>query len=290
MKLSGRNTVILGAGRGIGRAIALAFASEGAHLALGARTESEIQAVARECQERKATVVWRKTDVTQPGSVEELARAARQASGPVHTLAYCAGEYGPIGPVAEMDAQALAAWVGSMQVNLYGFLYACRSVLPDMIGHRAGKIIALSGGGATTPLPRLSAYAASKTAVVRLVESLAEELREHNIQVNSIAPGLVDTKLQDAVLQAGEKAGELYGRIRKLRESGAGGISPERAAELAVFLASSDSDGLTGKLISAPHDPWKNWAGQGEPLSRSALYTLRRLDPHTLRPLLDQLK
>jgi NAD(P)-dependent dehydrogenase (short-subunit alcohol dehydrogenase family) len=158
-----------------------------------------------------------------------------------------------------------------------------------MAAQRRGCIVNFSGGGATAPLARFSAYAASKAAVVRLSETLAEECREFNIRVNAIAPGAVDTSLQDAVLAAGERAGDLLERIARLRKSGEGGVPPELAAELTVFLASDASRGLTGKLIAAPHDGWQQWDGAKiDELNASAWLTLRRLDPFTIDPLISK--
>jgi 3-oxoacyl-[acyl-carrier protein] reductase len=133
----------------------------------------------------------------------------------------------------------------------------------------------------------LTAYGASKTAVVRLTETLAEEVKPLNIQVNVIAPGMVDTRLQDHLLAAGSLAGELAGRIRKLRQTGEGGVPPERAAALALFLASAAADGLTGKLISAPYDGWESWdAARIAELMAAPWLTLRRIDSFTLKPLM----
>jgi NAD(P)-dependent dehydrogenase (short-subunit alcohol dehydrogenase family) len=142
-----------------------------------------------------------------------------------------------------------------------------------------GKIINLSGGGATNPLPRLSAYAAGKAAVVRLTETLAEELRDFSIAVNAIAPGALNTRLLDEVLQAGPElvGGEFYERALKQRETG--GAPLEKGVALCVYLASSDSDGITGKLISALWDPWEKLGHFRSELADSDIYTLRRIIP-----------
>ena len=104
-----------------------------------------------------------------------------------------------------------------------------------------------------------------------------------------IAPGLVDTKLQDQVLAAGDRAGPLLNKIKQARETGAGAVSPDVAASLAVWLASAASGTLTGKLIAAPYDPWRQWAGKTDELNATALYTIRRVDPFTIKPLISKL-
>jgi 3-oxoacyl-[acyl-carrier protein] reductase len=156
-----------------------------------------------------------------------------------------------------------------------------------MIRQRRGSIVNFSGGGAASPFPCFSSYAASKAAVVRFTETLAEEVKEYDIRVNAIAPGLVDTSMQSEVLEAGENAGtEYYLRIKRLREEGEGGVPRELAAALVVDLASDRFEGLTGKLVSAPHDDWRSWDRKRvQHLMTQSWFTLRRIDEFTLRSL-----
>ena len=281
-----RTAIVTGASRGIGRAISLAFAREGARLFLAARTEPELIETASACQEAGGTAKVVVTDVSNPGQVQHLVEKAIQEAGGVDVLVNSAGIYGPIGPTAEID---ISLWIRAAEVNLFGPFYLCRGLIPHFIERKQGKIILLGGGGATAPLPNFSSYAATKAGVVRLAETLAEELKSFNIQVNVIAPGLVDTHLQDEVLTAGRRAGALFDKIRQARETGAGVVSPEVAAGLAVFLASPASGKLTGKLIAAPYDPWREWAGKADELNATPLYTIRRLDPFTIKPLIKDL-
>lgn len=284
--LEDRVAIVTGAGRGIGRAIALAYASEGARLILAARTEAELQDAAALCEEQggKATAI--KADIANWDQAQYLIQTAIREAGHVDVLVNSAGIYGPIGPTAEID---VTDWTRAVSVNLFGPLYLCRAILPHFVERRQGKIILLGGGGATAPLPNFSSYAASKAGVARLADTLAEELKTFNVQVNVIAPGLVDTQLQDEVLAAGPRAGALLEKIQRARETGAGAVSPDVAASLALFLASSASGTLTGKLIAAPYDPWREWTDKAEELNATALYTIRRLDPFTIKPLIDQL-
>jgi len=285
--LEGRTAIITGAGRGIGQAIALAFAQQGARLVLSARTSAEIEQAARACQEAGGEAHAITADIASLPQVQRLVQSALSLLGEVDILVNSAGAYGPIGPTAEVDP---AAWEQALRVNLLGPFYLCQALAPHLIARRQGKIILLGGGGATTPLPNLTAYAASKAGLARLADSLAEELKPFNVQVNVIAPGLVDTRLQDDVLAAGARAGAIYERILKARQTGEGTVPAEVGAALAVFLASPQSGTLTGKLISAPHDPWREWAGKGDELNRSSIYAIRRLDPFTIRPLIAGLK
>lgn len=287
-RLQDKAALIVGAGRGIGEAIALRFAAEGARLMLAARTAPELEAVAETIHAAGGTARFIAADVTALGQAANLVQKSVEAFGRIDILVNAAGTYGPIGRAWEIDAQE---WMNTFSLNLFVPFLLCQAVLPSMIRAGGGKIINFSGGGATSPLCRFTAYGVSKAAVVRLTETLAEELKEFNIQVNAIAPGAVDTKLQDAVLAAGEKAGDLWQRIRRLRETGEGSTPREVPAELAVFLASNDSHNLTGRLISAPNDKWESWTDDRiAQIMSQAWFTLRRMDPFTLRPLMDEIR
>jgi NAD(P)-dependent dehydrogenase (short-subunit alcohol dehydrogenase family) len=275
--------IITGAGRGIGRSIALAFAREGSQLFLAARTKHELLETVKACQECGGKALAVVTDISERNQVDHLVSAAINEAGHVDVLVNSAGVYGPIGRTGDIDADS---WIRAIEVNLFGPFYLCNILVPYFIQRRQGKIIFLGGGGATAPLPNFSSYAASKAGVARFADTLADELKEFNIQINVIAPGLVDTRLQDEVLAAGSRAGALYNKVKQAREIGTGAVSPEAAASLAVFLASAASGKLTGKLIAAPYDPWREWAGKADELNASPLYTIRRLDPFTIKPLL----
>ena len=187
-----------------------------------------------------------------------------------------AGVHGPLGPIEDVDWDA---WVEAININLLGTVLCCRSVVPWMRRQRAGKIILLSGGGATAPLPRVSAYAASKAAVVRFGETLAEEVKDAGISVNSVAPGALNTRLLDQVLAAGPETVGAAFHERAVRQSQAGGTPLETPADLIAFLASSASDGVTGRLLSAVWDDWRHLPERRAQLADSDVYTLRRIVP-----------
>ena len=284
MKLRGQVAIVTGGGRGIGEAIALAFAREGARLIIASRTQAELDQVAAQIRELGGEVQAIRADVANRDDVTRLIEATLRAYGQIDILVNAAGVYGPIGPMWGIEVDE---WIQTMQINLVGTFMCCHAVVPQMIERRLGKIVNFSGGGATAPLPRFTAYGVSKTAIVRLTETLAEEVKEYNVQVNAVAPGAVDTRLQDQVIAAGERAGDLLTRIRKLREAGEGGVPRELPAELVMFLASDASDGLTGKLIAAPYDGWQSWdADRFAELMSAPWFTLRRIDPFTLKPFI----
>jgi len=279
MKLSGLNAIVTGASQGLGLEIARAFVREGASVALCARDAAKLDAAASELHalaQPGQKVVALACDVSDPSAVTTFAAAAITALGSVEVLVNNAGIYGPKGPTESVD---FAEWKHAIEINLYGVLLPCRSLIPHFKAHGRGKIINLSGGGATAPMPNISAYAASKAAVVRLTETLAEELRADKIDVNAVAPGALNTRLLDEVLQAGPKTvGEVFYQ-RALKQKETGGAPLDLGASLCVWLASAASDGITGKLLSAQWDPWINLASKRDILAKSDIYTLRRIVP-----------
>ncbi|HEX9295926.1 MAG TPA: SDR family oxidoreductase, partial [Polyangiaceae bacterium] len=238
MKLRGRSAIITGGSQGLGRAIADAFVSEGADVLLCARGADALEQTCRELSVRTQDgqrVLSLAADVSQRAAAEQLAAHAVQTFGHLDILVNNAGVYGPMGCIEEVDWDQ---WTRAVEINLMGTVLPCRAVLPHFKRRGYGKIINLSGGGATAPLPRISAYAASKAAVVRFTETLAEEVRANQIDVNAMAPGGLDTRLLDEVLASGpEKVGEeFYRKSLQLKEGKATPL--ETGAGLAVFLAS----------------------------------------------------
>ena len=277
--LDGRAAIITGASQGLGLAIARAYVMAGAGVLLCARDAARLERAREEVTGLAGSgqkVVAQVADISVPADVTRLVATALDVFPRLHALVSNAGVYGPIGPVEEV---AWEDWVQAIQINLLGSVLACRAVLPHFRYHRYGKIVQLSGGGATNPLPRISAYAASKAAIVRFVETLAEEVGEDRIDVNAIAPGPLNTRLLDQVLAAGPGGVGQAFYDRALAQKSQGGASLERGAELAVFLGSAASDGIRGRLLSAVWDPWETLPDRLEDLRRTDVYTLRRIVP-----------
>ncbi len=272
MKLKDRVAIITGAGRGIGRGIALAFAAEGARLVLVSRTRGQVEDAARQAREAGAEAMALAVDVTQPDQVEGMVKEALARFSRVDILVNNAGILGPVGPLHTND---MRHWADTISTNLVGLALCCHAVAPVMMAQRGGKIINLSGAGVARPSPTLSAYGASKAAVVRLTETLALELKPYNISVNALGPGQIDTSLLDGVVQAGEGmvAPDFLAMVRRTRSGQ--GASLANAAALAVWLASSASDGLTGRLVSATQDDWRNLGPQVPKIMSSDSHTLR---------------
>lgn len=280
MTLTGRSAIITGANQGLGRALATAFVDAGASVFLVARTDDllgQVQdALARRVGGSGQVVARLAADVSQPEQCDRVVRRAAETLPGLTALVNNAGVYGPMGRVEDNDWEA---WTRAIGINLFGTVLMCRAVLPRFRAQGYGKIINLSGGGATAPLPRMSAYAASKAAVVRFTETLAEEVRDARVDVNAIAPGALNTRLLDEVLAAGpDKVGRDFYE-RSLKQQADGGAPPEKGAALAVFLASAASDGITGRLLSAVWDDWQHLPEHRERLNKSDVFTLRRIVP-----------
>src|SRR5262245_57969334 len=277
MTLQGRNAIITGANQGLGLAIAHAYVRAGANVLISARESERLEAAARALREAapERTILAEAADVSRDDDARRIVARSLDALGSVEILVNNAGIYGPMGTIDEID---WAEWTRAVEVNLFGSVLTCRHLLPHMRGQRYGKIIQLSGGGATAPLPRMSAYAASKAAVVRFAETVAEEVRGQGIDVNAIAPGPLNTRMLDQVLEAGpSKVGDDF-FDRAVKQKHDGGAPLERGADLAVFLGSAASDGITGKILSAICDPWPELpAHASDP--QGDVYTLRRIVP-----------
>jgi NAD(P)-dependent dehydrogenase (short-subunit alcohol dehydrogenase family) len=274
--LANRTCFITGASRGLGAQIAKAFWKAGANLILVARARdglAQVQATLPPRPDQRAVILA--GDLSDPQSIERMVSAARNEFEQLDVLVNNAAIQGPIGAVWKNDWHA---WQTTVQVNLLAPIALCRLGVPWMAECQRGKIINLSGGGATGPRARFSAYATAKAGLVQFSETLAEETRAFGIDVNCVAPGAMDTALLAQVIAAGPVlAGQReYDAAREAQSAGEAAV--ERAAALCVFLASPASDGITGKLLSAIWDPWEGLVEHKADLN-SDIYTLRRIVP-----------
>lgn len=274
-RLDGRAALITGASQGLGLEIARAYLREGARVVICARSEEPLRAAQQELA-ALGEVHAHAADVASPQAAEALVAFAVQQLGGLDVLVSNAGVYGPKGPIEDVD---WAEWAEAIQINLMGSVLAARFAVAHLRRSERGKVVQLSGGGATSPMPGLSAYAASKAAVIRFAETLAGEVAGDGVDVNAIAPGALNTRMLDEVIAAGPDAvGEAFhGKALQQRDSG--GTPLTRGAELAVYLGSRKSDGITGRLLSAVWDPWETLDEHLPGLDGTDIYTLRRIVP-----------
>jgi NAD(P)-dependent dehydrogenase (short-subunit alcohol dehydrogenase family) len=267
-----KNKIVLvtGAGRGIGKRLALGFARLGAKIALVGRSKAEIDLAHIEIEQVGGSALRIRADVTDPEQLMLAVDRARVVFGSTVDVLICAAA--STGPLNSFLETSLKAWTETIQINLLGVTHSCRAVLPSMIEKRAGKIIVLACESDELPKLNFSAYATSKTAVVRFVESLAAEVLEHNVQVNCLDPGPAYTNLTDEIIRAENRLEPHVVNVAKQTRR-TGGISPELQLEHAAFLASEQSNHITGKLIRVTDD----WKKLKDATLRPDALTLRRV-------------
>jgi 3-oxoacyl-[acyl-carrier protein] reductase len=275
--VEGKRVVVTGASQGLGYGIAEAFLKQGASVMICARGAADLEKARTELEKEAPGRVFAKvTDIGKETDIDSLAAETLARMGGLDVLIANAGIHGPKGSIEEVNWNE---WVDAIRINLTGTVYCCRAFLPLLRKSARGKILLLSGGGATKPFPFISAYAASKAGIVRYGETLAEELKPAGIDVNMIAPGALNTRLLFQVLEAGpDKVGEdMYKSSLKQKDNG--GNSMANATGLCVYLASEAADGITGRLISAQWDPWQKFEELKDEMAPTDIYTLRRIIP-----------
>lgn len=264
--------VITGTSSGIGHALAGRLLTQGHQVWGLARSDQSAQAA-----QHPGAFHASRCDVADWEQMERTAAEIATVWPHVDGLVTCAGVQGALGPALTLNP---IAWSATVRGNLDGTYYAIRAIHGLLRrAPRRAKIVCFSGGGATKARPNFSAYAAAKTGVVRLVETIAGEMRGEPLDINAVAPGAINTRLTDEVLRLGPAVvGEAeYQSARRQKERG--GDALEKALGLVEWLLSPDSDGISGRLLAAMWDPWAGLGRNREALVQSDVYTLRRILP-----------
>ena len=269
------NLLITGSSSGIGRFLAGHLLTAG-HAVWGVARSAQA-GFRDECARKNQRFSFSQGDVADWPQVARCRREVGEQWRHLDGVICCAGAQPPIGPAMTLDPQD---WSTNIRLNLDGTFFTIRA-FHDLLKQapRRAKIICFSGGGAASPRPNFSAYAAAKAGVVRLVETLAQEWGAAPIDINAIAPGAINTKMTEEVLASGPAgAGEKeYAAALKQKETG--GASLTKVAGLVDFLLSAEGDGISGRLLSAPWDPWPTLAARRDELAALDIYTLRRITP-----------
>lgn len=217
-------------------------------------------------------------DVSDWSRLEEAARQVAAEWDSVDGLLCCAGVQGAVGPSMTLDP---ARWSETVRANLDGTFYSVRAFFPLLTrpGVRRGKIVCFSGGGATGPRPNFSAYGVAKAGIVRLVETLAHEWSGLPLDINAVAPGALPTRLTEETRALGAEQVGAAEYAAALKTAALGPAAFEKVVGLVESLLSAGSDGVTGRLLSAPWDPWPSLTRHREELAASDIFTLRRITP-----------
>lgn len=266
--LRGQVALVTGAGRGIGKSIAVALSRASASVAICARSEEEISVTAKQLAADKGHVLAIRADVSDRRDVDRMVNQVEREIGPVDVLVNNAGVHGPIGPLVATDPDE---WWRTMNVNLRGPLYCSRAVLPKMVERGRGRVVNVSSGVGFAAWPMVSSYAVSKAALYRLTENLAAETKEQGVQVFAISPGLVRTAMSENGLSCGEPSvAQLF---QGWFDAGAD-TPPERAAELVVYLASGEADALSGRCLDVGYDV-RGMVARAHEIQQRDLYVMR---------------
>jgi len=266
------NLVLTGSSTGIGRALATHLLAQGHHVWGLARSDQADFAA-----QYPGTFFASRCDVADWAQVQAAATAVATAWPHIDGLICCAGIQGEVGPAISADP---TKWSATVRANLDGTYYPFRAFHALLArAPRRAKVVAFSGGGATKPRVNFSAYGVAKTGVVRLIETIAEELRDQPIDLNSIAPGAINTRLTDEVLALGPTIAGSAEYAAAVKQKASGGASLEKALGLVTWLLSPASDGISGRLLAAPWDPWATLDRHAQALAKSDVYTLRRIVP-----------
>jgi 3-hydroxybutyrate dehydrogenase len=251
MKLQNRIALITGGGRGIGRAIAIAFAREGAQIAVAARTLEQVEEVAREVNQFSTNALPVGCDVSDVGSVEKLFERVRERFGRGPDITVNNAGIAESAPLTKTDDEL---WHRILGINLSGTFYCTRAALPQMIERGWGRIINIASIAGKTGAPYIAAYSASKHGVLGLTRSAAMEVAARGITVNAICPGYVDTEMTTRGIENITKkttlsAAEAMESIKKMSPQHRI-IEPEEVAALALLLASEEGRGINGQAIN----------------------------------------
>lgn len=267
-ELRGQVALVTGAGRGIGRAIAVELAQAGAKVVVTARTEQQVLETAGLVEEAGGEAVGLIADVTDKQAVEGMVEEVKRRYGVVDILVNNAGRHHALGPLWLVDPDD---WWLDIESNLRSTFLCTRLVLPGMIERRRGRIINVSSGAGNEPRPHSTAYSTVKAAVTRLTENVALAAKEYGVYAFAMHPGSVRTEMADYLIES-EEGQAWVPEFRTIYAETE--IGPERAGQLAVFLASGKGDALSGRFINV-YDDVSALVERAEQIQQEQLYTLR---------------
>lgn len=266
---TGGVALVTGGGRGLGRAFAVALAEAGMSVAILARSLEQLAETESLMRPSGAKTLSLAADVTDPAAVRTAMARIEEALGPLDLVVNNAGVAGPCGPIAEIDA---GDWWRCVETNLYGAFLCSRAALPSMKERKRGRIVNVASAAGGLPIPYLSAYAASKAALIRFTETLALEIAPFGLSAFSIHPGTVRTAMSEELLNS-EAARRWVPWFEWMFRRGQD-VPPDQAVGLLLFLARGSADRLSGRFFQVPEDP-ATVVGRAREIESEDLYTLR---------------
>ena len=278
MNLKNKNVIITGSTGGLGYELAIKYLNEGANLILIGRDQLKLNNLKSDLKKntlQNQFIVTIKLDLSKLNSITKIINKELKKISTIDILINCAAVQGPIGKSWENNFKD---WEKSFNINFYSLMIMTNAILPYMLKNNSGSIINISGGGSTSSRPDFSSYAVAKTALVRYTEILADELSNTKIKVNAIAPGVMATKMIKEVIKFKKSISNIK-EVVSAEKVLAEGDNKHNAIDLCIFLSKKESNGISGKLISAVWDPWRNLSKYKSHLANSDIYTLRRITP-----------
>ena len=274
-----KNVMITGASRGIGFELAKNFLKLGANLSICSQSYINLKKAIMKLNKIKTKnqkIFFMKVDITKKEQVDKFYKSSLKKFKIIDILINNAGIYGPKGYSENVNWNK---WKKAIEVNLFGSIMITRNIIKHFKKNNYGKIIQLAGGGVAGPLPMMSAYGTSKIAVVRFMHSLSEEVKNFNININTVAPGSINTDMLKEVLKEGPKIIGEHHYKKALFQKKMGGTSIKKATDLIIYLSSDLSNHIKGKIINAIWDDWKNLLSHKNILESSDIFTLKRINP-----------
>ncbi len=269
-ELKGQVAIVTGGGRGFGQAIAQKLASQGAAVTVTSRTQAQLDETKASIEAAGGKALAIAGDVNSQADWDAIVAETESKLGPITLLVANAALSDPAGPIYEIDPDV---WQKTLDTNVMGAVRGARAVLPGMVERRNGRMIIIGSGAALAAAPFTSPYRVSKTALMRLGEILALEVRDFGISVFTIHPGVINSTILDSAVRtdAGRK---WVPHMAQMVESGRALTGTEQCADCCAFLASGDADGLTGRYVSATED-FRALAARASEVAAGDLQVLR---------------
>jgi len=279
VNLKNKNVIITGASRGIGFELSKCFIKNNANIIICSKNKRNIKNAfikLKKLIKNDQKLFYSAVDVSSELQVKRFIKYSIKKLKNINILINNAGIYGPKGLIENIKWNE---WKKAIDTNLFGSVLMSRALISHFKRRNEGKIIQLSGGGVAGPLPRITSYGVSKIGIVKFVESLSEEVKDYKININTVAPGAINTQMLDELIASGPKTIGMYFYKKALHQKNKGGTGYKNICDLVMYLSSKNGNGIKGKIIHALWDDWKSLKKYSKQLTKSDVFTLKRVSP-----------